>query len=88
MNTEKIPGFIRIDKKCLGTEFAKRRKLADIKQQEAADWIGKTRAWLSQIECGILTLSLIDAYNLCRLYKCDLMTVVSDAVRTTEEYRK
>lgn len=86
MNINKNCEFIEIDRRCLGFELAKRRKLANVKQNDAAEWAGKTRPWLSQIECGLLNLSLTDAYNLCRLYGCDLMSVIDDAIKSTKEY--
>lgn len=77
--------FTAVDKRCLGLELAKRRKLMKIRQIDVADAFGKTRNWLSLIESGTISISLIDAYHLCEMYNCDLSEVMRVAVETTKE---
>lgn len=77
-----------INKRCLGLELGRRRRLAKVKQSDAADAFGKTRNWLSQIESGTITVSLIDAYHMCEIYQCDLSEVMRIAVDTTKDLKK
>lgn len=77
-----------IDKRCLGLELGRRRRLAKVKQADAAKAFNRTRNWLSQIESGAITVSLIDAYHMCEIYQCDLSEVMRIAIETTKDLKK
>lgn len=77
-----------IDRRCLGLEFGRRRRLANIKQVDVAEYFGKTRNWLSEIESGKITINLIDAFHMCEMYQCDLSEVLRIAVSTTKDLKR